>query len=266
MRIAMITDGAVVGQDSADLGAALTRLGHEVVVHGNSHRDWRRQDDAVAWFTDQWRTTRPAVVHNRSRSVGAAAVTAAATLAIPFVHSVRGAEDAPTGTIERDIALCADRVIVSCAAELVELVTGHVPRKHISVVPYGVDVDHFTPDGDHPAIGRRYRLVAVGDLAASTGFATAVAALAGLPNTELVIAGARPRGVHAKELLNYARTLGVADRLHICDPVAKAELPSLLRSAHIVLVTPWRPRFGITALEAAACGGDGRREQHRRPR
>jgi glycosyltransferase involved in cell wall biosynthesis len=28
----------------------------------------------------------------------------------------------------------------------------------------------------------------------------------------------------------------------------------LLRSAHIVLVTPWRPRFGITALQAAACG------------
>jgi len=246
MRIAMITDGGAVGKDSAALAAALTQLGHDVVVH--------HDQDTTAWFTDRWRTTRPAVVHIRSRLAGAAAVTAAADLAIPVVHSVRAAEDAPAGTVERDIARSADRVIASCAAELTELVIGKVPRNRISVVPYGVDVDHFTPDGDHPPIGRRHRLVAVGDLTPGTGFATAVAALAGLPNTELVIAGAQPHGKHADELRNYAAGRGVFDRLHISGPVEEDALPSLLRSAHIVLATPWRPRFGITALEAAACG------------
>lgn len=254
MRIAMITDGGGVGQDSADLATALTRLGHDVVVHDNTQQDRRRKNDTVTWFADQWRANRPAVVHNRSRTIGAATVAAARILAIPVVHSARGAEDTPTGTVERDIALRADRVIVSHLAELTELVTGKVPRHRISVVPYGVDTEHFTPDGPHPPVGLSHRLVAVGDLTPSTGFATAVAALAGLPSAELVIAGAPPHGTHAKELRDYARRLGVSDRLLIPGPVSSAELPPLLRSAHIVLATPWRPRFGITALQAAACG------------
>ncbi|MGB3438612.1 MAG: glycosyltransferase [Actinophytocola sp.] len=254
MRIAMITDGATVGQDSADLATALTRLGHDVVVHDNTHGGHRRKTDAITWLADQWRITRPAVVHNRSRSLGVAAVTAARGLAIPVVHSARGAEDTPTGTVERDIALRSDRVIVSHPAELLELVAGKVPRSRCSVVPYGVDTEHFTPDGDHPPIGLRHRLVAVGDLTPSTGFATAVAALAGVPDTELVIVGSPPHGAHAKDLRRYASRLGVADRLLICRSVTRSELPPLLRSAHIVLATPWRPRFGITALQAAACG------------
>ncbi|HYQ65325.1 glycosyltransferase [Actinophytocola sp.] len=252
MRIAMITDGAAAGRDSADLAAMLTRFGHEVVMH--TAAPGQRAKDMVRSFTDQWRATPPAIVHCRSRIASDAAVTAARAASLPVVHSTRHDDDAPTGTFDRDIALRADRVIASCTAELSELTAGKVPRQRISVVPYGIDADHFTPDGGHPPIGHRYRLVAVGDLTPSAGFATAVAALVGLPDTELIIAGEPKHGSHAKELREYARRLGVADRLRMPGPVARSTLPSLLRSAHIVLCTPWRPRFGIAALEAAACG------------
>jgi glycosyltransferase involved in cell wall biosynthesis len=252
MRIAMITDEAAAGQDSAALAAALTRLGHDVVVHTTARGQHAK--DMVRSFTEQWQAAPPAVVHCRSRIAGNAAVTAAQAASLPVVHSVRPAEGAPTSTFDRDIALRADRVIVSCTAELSELAAGRVPTHRISVVPYGVDVDHFTPDGDHPPIGQRYRLVAVGDLTPSAGFATAVAALVGLPDTELVIAGEPKHGSHAKELREYARRLGVAERLRMPGSVARTSLPSLLRSAHVVLCTPWRPRFGVAALEASACG------------
>lgn len=251
MRVAMITDGAAVGRDTSDLATALTRLGHDIVVYGNAHRTWRRRTDAATWFAGQWRDERPEVVHNRSRIAGAAAVAAATDLAIPVVHSASAAEDSPVDT---NLALRADRVIASCHAELAHLVARKVPRNRISVVPYAVDVEHFTPEGDCQPTGHRYRLVAVGDLNPGSGFATAVAALAGLPDTELIIAGAPAHGIHAKELRKYARRFGVSDRLSLRGPATRAALPSLLRSADIVLATPWGPHFGITALEAAACG------------
>jgi glycosyltransferase involved in cell wall biosynthesis len=247
----MVTDSRAEG--TAELAAALTWLGHTPVLHDITRAPGRTRD-AVAWFTELWQTTRPAVVHNQSRVAGAAAVSAAALLSIPSVHTAGVVDDLQVGTREHDLISRADRVIVSCTAERAELTAKRIPRNLISVVPHGVDTDHFTPEGDHPRAGRRHRLVAVGELTPSTGFATAVAALAGLPDTELVIAGSPPRGVHAKDLRAYARRLGVADRLHLAGPVDRSELPGLLRSASVAVVTPWRPRFGIAAVEAAACG------------
>lgn len=252
MRIAMVTDGADADQDSTDLAATLSQLGHDVVVHDSCYG--RRGPELTQRFAELWWTTRPEVVHCRSRVAGKAAMTAAKAAAIPVVHNARPTETATIGTVERDLALRADRVLASCTAELAELVAGSVPKHQISVVPHGVDTEHFTPDGDHRPNGSQHRLVAIGDLTPGAGFATAVAALCGLPDTELVIAGAPHHGNHAKELREYARRLGVSHRLRIRGPVDRASRPSLLRSAHVVVCTPWRPRFGVAALEAAACG------------
>jgi glycosyltransferase involved in cell wall biosynthesis len=250
MRIAIVIDGATDSRDTTDLAAALTRLHHDVTVHNGEHRG----EDAIARLTEQWRRVRPAVVHSRSRIAGMAAVVAARAARIPVVHSVRSVDGAPAGTVERDIALRADRVIASSTAELTELTVGAVPRDRISVVPHGIDVEHFTPDGKRLPTGQRHRLVAVGDMTTSSGFATAVAALPGLPDTELIIAGRPPRGAHARKLHYYAQHLEVSDRLQFPGPMTRDTLPPLLRSAHLVICTPWRPRFGITALEAGACG------------
>jgi D-inositol-3-phosphate glycosyltransferase len=250
MRIAMVTDGATDDRDTTDLVAALIRLGHEVTLHDGQRQD----DDTVARLTEQWRRVLPEVVHSRSRTAGAAAVLAARNAGIPVVHSVRSGDGAPAGTVERDIALRADRVIASSTAELTELAAGTVRRDRISVVPHGVDVEHFTPNGNRPPAGPRHRVVAVGDLATSSGFATAVAALRELPDTDLIIAGGPSNGAHAKELRYYARRLDVSEQLQMPGPVTREKLPSLLRSAHLVICTSWRPHFGITALEAGACG------------
>lgn len=251
MRIALITDGAAVGRDTTELAAAFTQLGHEPVFH---HVTQRRHHTTVEWYLNRWQADRPTVVHCRSRSAGAAAVTAAGRLAIPVVYTARPAEDEPVEATERDAARQADQVIASCNAELDDLVAERVPRTRISVVPSGVDITHFTSDGDCPTAGRRHRLVTVGDITPDSGFATAVGALVGLPDTELVIAGSPANGNHARQLHAYAEHLDVDDRLRISGRFTRATLPALLRSAQVVLVTPWTPRLGMAAIEAAACG------------
>jgi glycosyltransferase involved in cell wall biosynthesis len=134
-----------------------------------------------------------------------------------------------------------------------------VPRSRISVVPCGVDLDRFTPDGPSAPKGLPHRLVSVGRLVPRKGFSTAIAALRWLPDTELVIAGGPTPGrlaadPEAERLLAQAEAMGVADRVRMIGQVSRATMPALLRSADVVVCTPWYEPFGIVPLEAMACG------------
>src|ERR687891_40822 len=62
------------------------------------------------------------------------------------------------------------------------------------------------------------------------------------------------RDQEAKRLLRVARQAGVADRVQLRGAVARADVPTLLRSADVVVCTPWYEPFGIVPLEAMACG------------
>ena len=59
----------------------------------------------------------------------------------------------------------------------------------------------------------------------------------------------RPGGCAA-----LAAELGVGDRLVLTGQLPHADLPAFYRSADVVLAVPWYEPFGITPLEAAACG------------
>jgi D-inositol-3-phosphate glycosyltransferase len=256
------------------LAESLTTAGHEVTVYARS-TDSKSPDDLVsprgfrvvrlrgrlrAALADAVRAARPDVVHAHCGSVWQAAAAVSRELDVPFVYSLHAAADAP-GTVrdadpaaDLEAAHAADRVIVSFSGLLRKLVGDGVPRHKIDLVPYGVDVEHFNPDG--PALGRRLpnRIVAVGDLVPNSGFGTPVAALRALPDTELVIVGGPQRGAHAREIRDYARSLDVADRVRLVGSVSRTELPALLRSADVMVCSPWEPMFGVPALEAMACG------------
>ena len=101
--------------------------------------------------------------------------------------------------------------------------------------------------------------MSVGKLVPRKGFATAIAALRALPDTELVIAGGPEqsrlgRDEHAKFLRSFAETMGVASQVRLLGQVSRADLPTLLRSADVVACTPWYEPFGAVPLEAMACG------------
>jgi glycosyltransferase involved in cell wall biosynthesis len=57
-----------------------------------------------------------------------------------------------------------------------------------------------------------------------------------------------------RRLRAIAAGLGVADRLVFTGSVSRADVPAWVRSADVVLAVPWYEPFGITPLEAMACG------------
>jgi D-inositol-3-phosphate glycosyltransferase len=239
------------------LAEALTDAGHEVTVLARrvGSRPVEESDagsSLVRWYRDDLtaalRSCRPDIVHAHSASPRPSA--GARALGVPFVLTTH----ASTSTPEPDVLRNADQVLATYTAQVPWLLAAGVLRQNISVVPYGVDIDHFTPEGGRADKRLPQRVVALGDVARPSGFGTAVAALPAVPDAELVLVGPRRRGNHAGELRDYARALGVADRVRLMGPVPRADLPALLRSADLMVCSPWEATFGVSALEAMASG------------
>ena len=217
----------------------------------------------------------PDVVHAHYWLSGLAALTATAETRRPVVVTYHGlaaverrhlpvdrnAGPGPRAGLERQLGALADRVVAQCEDEVAELGRLGVRRAGTVIVPSGVDVERFTPGGpaaDHRRPGLR-RILTVGALAERKGLADLVEALRRVPGAELVvIGGPDPAAVDqdpgARRLLQLADGLGVADRLRILGAVPHDELPAWDRSADVLACAPWYEPFGLTPLEAMACG------------
>jgi glycosyltransferase involved in cell wall biosynthesis len=222
---------------------------------------------------EHWAAARPAVVHAHFWMSALAALTAAAPLGIPVVQTFhalgtvkrrqQGAKDTSPPerlAIERWIAATADRIVATCTDEVFELLRMGADRRSITVIPCGVDLARFRPDG--PAEQRTpgvHRLVAACRLVERKGIGNAISALAEVPGAELHVAGGPDAAEldsdpEARRLRALAREVGVADRVVLRGRVERDAMPALLRSADVVVCAPWYEPFGIVPLEAMACG------------
>lgn len=161
--------------------------------------------------------------------------------------------------LERALGRRADGVIAGSEHEEAALIRLGVPRDHISVVPYGVDVDKFRRQGPITARSGGQRLLHVGPLTPESGAATVVRALAGLPGVELVLAGGPEPGSvdddrEVRRLRMMAQQAGVADRVTVLGQVPHSAVPKLMRGADLVITLPRSTSTGMVALEAMACG------------
>ncbi|WP_280356514.1 glycosyltransferase [Nocardia otitidiscaviarum] len=212
-----------------------------------------------------WATDPPDIVHAHFWMSGLAAESAAA--GIPLVQTFHAlgsvkrryqglADTSPRSRVrsERRIAAQASHIIATCSDEVAELGRMGVPRYRTSVVPCGVDLTEFTPAGPVDERGASRRVVAIGRMVPRKGFDTAIAALPELPDTELVIAGGGDDDDESRRLRKIATECGVRERVRLLGAVSHDRMPALLRSADVVLCTPWYEPFGIVPLEAMACG------------
>ena len=221
-----------------------------------------------------WAAEKPDVVHAHFWMSGLASVEAARGLASPVpvlqtFHALgsvkrrhQGAADtSPADRIERERGLCRDvsYVVATCSDEVFELRRLGLSGDRVSIVPCGVDTGAFTPRGPVAARTDRPRLLVLGRIVERKGHDDAVRALQAVPDAELVVVGGPPPGAvdddpEIRRLRAVADDAGVADRLVFTGSVARADVPAWVRSADVVLAVPWYEPFGITPLEAMACG------------
>jgi D-inositol-3-phosphate glycosyltransferase len=226
-------------------------------------------DAFAAGLARAWKRESPDVVHANYWMSGLAALAAGRSLGIPVVqtfHALGAVKRRHLGSLdpspperiaaERRLASEVDAVAATSAAEVEELRgLGATPRR-IAVVPCGVDTALFTPSGPTDERGARLRLVTLGRLVDRKGIGDAIRALRLLSEVELVVAGGSG-GRHDREataLRALVRREHVAGRVDFRGPIAHERVPSLLRSADVVVCVPWYEPFGMVALESAACG------------
>jgi glycosyltransferase involved in cell wall biosynthesis len=223
---------------------------------------------------DQWSAQPPDVVHAHFWMSGLASVNASRGLAssVPVLQTFHAlgsvkrrhqgvADTSPPDRIELERGLCRDvsHVVATCSDEVFELRRLGLPSDRATIVPCGVDTAVFTPRGPVAPRGERKRLLVLGRIVERKGHDDAVRALRAVPDAELVVVGGPPPDAvdddpEVRRLTALARESGVADRLVFTGAVSRADVPAWVRSADVVLAVPWYEPFGITPLEAMACG------------
>jgi len=172
--------------------------------------------------------------------------------------------------IERRIVREADRVIAECPQDKADLVRLYQARpSRISMVPCGVDLATFSPAPRNLArrqLGVRadeFVVLQLGRLVPRKGIDNVIRAVALLdreiPVRLLVVGGesATPDEVATPEigrLRAIARECGVADRVTFVGHRQRDELRACYAACDVFVTTPWYEPFGITPLEAMACG------------
>jgi D-inositol-3-phosphate glycosyltransferase len=226
------------------------------------------------------------VLHAHFWMSGWAAIHLAEELDAPFVqlfHALgetkrrfQGEDDtspAERVAVEREIVRRADRVIAQCPAERQELVTDYdADPGNITLIPAGANLQRFRPVSRELA-RRRIGLDAEGPVVVYVGrvlprkdarnvvraFARLLEGWRGAAPRLLIVGGeteepdpgATPEiGV----LQRLAAELGVAEYVRFTGQRQPDELRYYYCAGDVAVTTPWYEPFGLTPLEAMACG------------
>lgn len=222
------------------------------------------------------------VVHANFFMSGIAALRLKQQLQIPFVitfHALgkirrlhqREADQFPPEriAIERQLVMAADRIIAECPQDRADLIDHYgAVEDHIDLVPCGVDTNEMHP---RPRARERLRIPAesfvvlqLGRMVRRKGVDNVIRAIGllnrrGVPAHLLVVGGESesPDPASTPEighLMAVAAAEGVADRVTFTGRKPREALAEYYSAADVFVTTPWYEPFGITPLEAMACG------------
>jgi glycosyltransferase involved in cell wall biosynthesis len=157
----------------------------------------------------------------------------------------------------REAAARADLVVATSrhAAAEIEALLG-VPPARVRVVPLGVDVERFRRPADVVVEAQRRRhgdfVLAVALLAPRKNLVRLVEAVSRVPALRLIVVGRESRG--AGEFFEAVERHRMRERTTHLARVPADELVALLAAARLLAVPSLYEGFGLTVLEAMACG------------
>ena len=156
----------------------------------------------------------------------------------------------------RDSARQAGSNTAVCKA-LADALTGlGIPGDKVHVVLHGVDLELFHPPEDRSSLRERLKmtrpsLLCAGHLIERKGMHFAIEAIAGLPDTELFIAGDGPE---ESSLRKRAMRLKVADRVNFLGHLNQDMLRDFLGAADAFVLMSSREGIANVIMESLACG------------
>jgi D-inositol-3-phosphate glycosyltransferase len=250
----------------------------ELLPYMAEFRDWMIRD----WVRNGRRYD---LVHAHFFLSGLVAADLKERLDVPFAitfHALgrvrrqfQGANDTfPTErfAIEQRVAAEADRIIAECPQDREDLIRLYdADPARISIVPCGFDPDEFSPrnrvaarreldlDPDEPIV------LQLGRIVPRKGVDTVIRGVGSLRrehdlDARLLIVGGSARepdlagDPEMARLAAIARDEGIADRVTFVGRRDRSELATFYAAADVFVSTPWYEPFGITPVEAMACG------------
>ena len=225
------------------------------------------------------------VMHANFFMSGLAALKVKAALGVPLVttfHALgrvrrihQGANDGfpdERFAIEDDLVAQSDVVIAECPQDEADLI-GHyrADPARIQTVPCGFDADEFHPMDRataREALGwqqDQFTVLQLGRLVERKGIDNVVRGVGVLKqafsaSAELYVVGGNSDAPNEKaspeiaRLRGIARDCGVAGQTHFVGRRGRAQLRYFYSAADVFVTTPWYEPFGITPVEAMACG------------
>jgi D-inositol-3-phosphate glycosyltransferase len=238
--------------------------------------------NVVAFFRAQG--SRYLLVHANFFMSGMVAQHVKQVLGIPFVITFHAlgrvrrlfqgeADRFPDCRIEIEEALVreADRIIAECPQDRDDLTQLYgADERKISIVPCGIDPAELMPAGRAARAGlgldeSDFMVLQLGRLVPRKGVDNVIRAIALLKRrndvrARLVVVGGNAEHPSPEatpeigRLQDIAYEEGVADQVLFTGRCSRETLPALYGAADVFVTTPWYEPFGITAIEAMACG------------
>uniref|UniRef100_A0A831TAW2 Glycosyltransferase family 1 protein n=2 Tax=Thermorudis TaxID=1649508 RepID=A0A831TAW2_9BACT len=174
--------------------------------------------------------------------------------------------------VEHAIVQQADRLIAQCPAERQELIHGYgASSKRITMLPAGVDTELFHPvdqaqarlrvglDPSEPVVVYVGRILPRKDVRNVLRAVALLVRRLGQPARLLVVGGETPEPdpqatPELGALQRLAAELGIIDRVIFTGRRPRSELAWYYGAGDVAVTTPWYEPFGLTPLEAMACG------------
>jgi L-malate glycosyltransferase len=130
----------------------------------------------------------------------------------------------------------------------------HGSPQQLRRIPFAIDINRFQPKQVEKR-GPGFHIAIVKHLEIIYGIDTFLEAMAHLEpmglDLHLHLVG---RGSQEQALRQQARTLGLQDRVHFHSWIPNHELCDFLNKVHLFAMPSRRESFGVSALEASACG------------